>query len=47
MRYPHKSTKWDGLWLCLSPFFFIVIPLYVWLLIEKVRHKDEEGKTNE
>jgi len=40
--YLVKPTKWDGLALCLSPFFFIAIPVYIWVQIEKARSKAQE-----
>lgn len=31
--YLTKPSKWDKLALCLSPFFFIAIPIYMWSIL--------------
>ena len=43
--YLDKPTKWAGLALCLSPFFFIAIPAYIWVQVEKSRKKAQEETT--
>ena len=40
--YLDKPSKWDGLAMCLSPFFFIAIPIYLW-----VRLTADKEETNE